>query len=45
MVGINGSNNSGSFNLHKKRRVEPLKYSFGCCKSLTIKNKKTIHFN
>lgn len=39
MEGISGSSNSGSFSLHKKRKVEPRINSFGCCRSCMA-----IHF-
>lgn len=42
ITGINGSNNSGSFNLHKKRSVAPRKNSFGCCKSLRYASQTRI---
>ena len=31
---MRGSSSSGSFSLHRKRRVDPRMNSFGCCRSL-----------
>lgn len=52
-AGINGSNNSASRMLHKKRHAEPRMYSFGCLKSFRTallsfnqnKNKKINRLN
>ena len=42
IAGMSGSISSGSFNLHRKRSVEPRMNSFGCCKSCTY-NKTASH--